>query len=262
MESERSLKWPSSLSLVRHDVSSYNASKLAKQQDPLYQRFLDSYRNDHTSPETIKLAHEVAQKFALGVGNADTPLDREAGHQAKAVGEALREKISLPDVIFVSPYLRTRETLANMIKGWPELAEVKTLEEERIREQDMGTLLIYNDWKVFSTLYPDQKILKEIDGSYWYRFPQGENIPDVRERIRSWLTTLTRDFSSKHVLAITHHLTILSVRANLERLDAAEFIRLDNEEKPINCGVTIYTADPNQGAQGKLLLTDYNLKLY
>ena len=58
------------------------------------------------------------------------------------------------------------------------------------------------------------------------------------------------------------HLTILGVRANLERLSAEEFERLDQEQKPINSGVTTYKGDPTQGQNGRLILTAYNLNLH
>ena len=99
-------------------------------------------------------------------------------------------------------------------------------------------------------------------GPYWYRYPQGENVPDVRDRNRSWTTTLTRDFVGKKVLAVTHHLNILATRANLERLGECEFTRLDEEDKPINCGVTLYRCDPTKGKNGHLVLEYYNRKLY
>ena len=101
-----------------------------------------------------------------------------------------------------------------------------------------------------------------MEGSYYYRYPQGESIQDVRERTRSWFHTLTRDFSEKNVLAITHHLTILAVRANLERLSAEQFMELDEHETPINAGVTIYKGNPDIKGRGKLVLEKYNLKLY
>lgn len=156
----------------------------------------------------------------------------------------------LPDVIFVSPYFRTMETLEWMKKGWPELQNVKVYEEERIREQEHGLSLLYNDWRVF------------LEGAYWYRYPQGENVPDIRERLRSWLTTLTRDFAGKNILAVTHHLSILGLRANLERLSAEEFIKLDHSEPPANCSVTIYKGHPELGSDGRFLLESYNQKLY
>ena len=122
--------------------------------------------------------------------------------------------------------------------------------------------LLYNDWRVFVSLYPEQAELRNIQGKYWYRYPQGENIPEVRERIRSWLTTLVRDYQNKKVMAITHNMTILALRANVERLSADEFLRLDSKDRPINCGVTIYRGTPDQGKDGTLVLETYNEKLY
>lgn len=103
--------------------------------------------------------------------------------------------IPVPNAIFVSPYDRTLETLRRMTLGWPELIEVRKIEEERITEQDHGLSLLYSDWRVFSVLHPEQRQLRSIQGSYWYRYPQGENVPDVRERLRSWRGALIRDFS-------------------------------------------------------------------
>ena len=36
--------------------------------------------------------------------------------------------------------------------------KVKIIEDERIREQEHGLSSIYNDWRVFFTLHPEQKI--------------------------------------------------------------------------------------------------------
>jgi broad specificity phosphatase PhoE len=256
------MKWPETLTLIRHDTSSYNALRQKKEDSPLYQSFKKAYDANPESPETIRLATELKDAFALGVGDHDTPLAEDAGWQARAVGEKLKGVIKLPDMIFVSPYLRTHLTLEKLIEGWPELSDVKIKEDERIREQDHGLALIYNDWRIFNTLYPDQKKLYDIQGEYWYRYPQGENVPDVRERVRSWLGAVVRDYAEKNILAVTHHLTILSIRANLERLSGEEFIRLDHEEKPINGGVTIYRGNPKLGSNGRLILEVYNLKLY
>lgn len=256
------MKWPESLTLVRHDSSAYNVLKPQKEKDPLYNTFQKAYEKNPDSDEAHRLAIEVAEHFALGFGDHDTPLAPDAGSQAKIVGEKLKNIIGIPDAIFVSPYKRTHLTLEKMTEGWPELAKVKTIEEERIREQDHGLALVYNDWRVFNVLHPEQRKLRNLEGHYWYRHPQGENVPDVRERLRSWLGTLSRDFVNQKVLTVTHHITILSLRANLERLSASEFLRLDEEEKPINCGVTIYKGEEEKGTDGKLVLDVYNAKLY
>ncbi len=148
------------------------------------------------------------------------------------------------------------------MNGWSELKSAKVVEEERIREQDHGLATLYYDWRAFHVMHPEQKLLYDRLGSYWYKYPQGENIPDVRDRVRSWVTTVIRDFSKKKVLVVTHHLTILSMRANFERLDAAEFQRLDAQEKPINCGVTLYKGHSHVGKNGKSVLEVYNKKYY
>lgn len=256
------MKWPKDLILIRHDKSAYNALMAKKKADHIYQEFLKEFKKDPDSAKAQALAKTIQNKFALNMGDHNTPLAKDEGHQATATGEKIKGIFELPDVIFVSPYERTLTTLENIIKGWPELARVKTYEDERIREREHGLALIYNDWRVFHTLHPDQKHLYEIEGPYWYRYPQGENMPDVRLRVRSITETCIREFSEKKVLFITHHETILSIRANLERLDAAEFMRIDKEEKPINCGVTHYRGNPNAGKDGKLELAFYNSKFY
>jgi broad specificity phosphatase PhoE len=73
---------------------------------------------------------------------------------------------------------------------------------------------------------------------------------------------IIRDYSEQNVLAVTHHIWLLALRANLEHLDVAGYIDLDKNHKPINCGVTIYRGDPDQGRNGKLILDTYNERLY
>lgn len=256
------MKGPETLSLMRHEISAYNALKEQKDKSPLYQHFKKAFENNPESIETHRLATEVKDMFALGVGDHDTPLIQITKQHTKTVGEKLKKIIKVPDIIFVSPYKRTQMTLEKLIEGWPELHNVKIVVEERIREQDFGLSLLYNDWRIFEVLHPEQKALRKIQGEYWFRYPQGENIPDVRERLGSWLNILTTTYAEQNVFAITHHLTILSLRAILENLGADEFIRLDQEEKPINNGVTIYRRDPTQGSDGELILEQYNIKLY
>lgn len=256
------MKWPKSLTLIRHDKSAFNALKENRKNDPTYQNFLEEFDKDPLSETTYKLALQMKEKNRLGMGDHKTPLAEGAGHQSIEMARNLKNIIELPDVIFVSPYERTYKTLAKMQEGWPELKDVKIVEEGRIREQEHGLALLYNDWRVFHTLHPEQRDLFALEGDYYYRYPQGESMEDVRERTRSWFGSMIRDFPEKNVLAVTHHLTILGVRANLERMNTAEFMDLDKNNKPINAGVTIYRGNPDLGKDGKLILDQYNTKLY
>ncbi len=256
------MKWPEEITFVRHGESDFNAKKAQMEQDPMYQELKKAYDTNPDSEQSLNLAYKVMDQYSLEVSDHNTPLTNVGDKNSQLMAEKLSERIRPPSIIFVSPYERTRSTLEAMMQGWPELKSVPVVEEERIREQDHGLALIYSNWRIFNILNPEQRRLREIQGPYWYRYPQGENVPDVRERLRSWLTTLTRDYNGERVLSVTHHLTILGVRANLERLSAEEFERLDQEQKPINSGVTIYKGDPTQGQNGKLILTAYNLNLH
>lgn len=260
------MKWPMELTLIRHDVSEYNVLKQAKKESVKYQRFLELFKIDPEHPETVRAAYEAAEEISLNVTDQATALANN-GANALQVGIALEQELELPDVIFVSPYKRTKSTLEKLIEGWPKLSDVRVYEDERIREHEHGLTTLYNDWRIFQAIHPEQRRFMELHGSmsrYWYRYPQGENVPDVRERVRSWMNTLVRDWNGQKVLAITHHLTILSVRANLERLSAEQFVELDenSETKPINCGVTHYKGVPTQGRDGKLVLAFNNRCFY
>lgn len=255
------MKWPEYLMLIRHDVSAYNVLKKQKMKNSVYRKFLASFEDAPGSEETRRLAGEVCNT-TLPHGDHDTPLADIEARRAEKTAKKLKKTIARPDVIFVSPYKRALDTLEGLKRGWPELDHVRVYEDERLREQGHGLALLYNDWRIFHALHPEQAMLHKKEGRYWYRYPQGENVPDVRDRNRSWTATIIRDFAEKKVMAITHHLCILAMRANFERLGAEEFIRLDEKEKPINCGVTLYSGNPFLGQDGRQILYFYNRKYY
>ncbi|MCX6741540.1 MAG: histidine phosphatase family protein [Candidatus Parcubacteria bacterium] len=130
------------------------------------------------------------------------------------------------------------------------------------KELVLPEALLYNDWRIFQVLHPEQRLLYEQEGMYRYRYPQGESIPDVRDRSLLMMNTIVRDWANKNVMLVCHHLNILALRANLDRLREKEFIRLDKEEKPLNCGVTVYRGHPDLGQDGRLVLEFYNKKYY
>jgi broad specificity phosphatase PhoE len=257
------MKWPTELLLIRHAESAYNKLKKSKEVDPEYRRFRSLFEADRPCDELRDLAQTMRIRYALSTSDRETPITTAGEVQAAATGREMRKAgVSVPDVIFVSPYLRTEETLRLMQEEWPELKKAIVYREERIREKDHGLSLLYNDWRIYHVLHPEQKELQRLLGDYDYRFLNGENVPDVRQRNRSWITTITREFAGKRVMAITHHLTILATRANFERLGPEEFLHLDRHDKPVNCGVTRYLGAPNEGSRGRLRLHEYNKRYY
>ena len=256
------MKWPASITMVRHGQSMYNALRALKTKDPEYSKFVAEYERDHTSSECRALAQVMRERYSLSVGDYETPLSEVGRDQARKTGTALSGTSFTPDVVLVSPYLRTDQTWECMQEGGFNADGARVIIEDRIREQEHGLSLLYSDWRIFHVFHPEQKLLRELMGPYWYQYPQGESVSMVRDRLRDVTTMMIREFSSLHVILITHHLTILSFRANYERLSPEEFIHLDEKEKPINCGITRYIGDPRQGSNGKLILSEYNTRHY
>ncbi len=258
------MKWPIELQLFRHSQSEYNVLRQKKAADPRYREFKQAYSRNHRSLLARALAEEMREKYALGVSDYDTPLTNEGVVQAERTADICRldTNVKIPDIIFCSPYIRTKTTLGHMCRVWAALGAVKVVYDDRIREQEHGRSLLYNDWRIFHVYEPDQKDLYKLLGPYWYQYPQGESVSDVRNRLRSFQSMLIRECAGLRVWLITHHLSILSIRANLERLSPEEFIHLDEKEKPVNCGRTVYTGRPELGKYGRLVLTSYNQKLY
>lgn len=257
------MKWPLSLTIIRHGQSTYNVLRDKKKADPEYREFVKWFDSDKpANGEMTQLAINLQRRYSTGVSDYQTPLTKQGFAQAYATGTEILKHVPGPEVIFVSPYLRTRQTLAQITNALPELTLVATILDDRIREQEHGLSLLYNDWRIFQTMHPEQRQLHNLQGEYWYQFPQGESVSMVRDRIRSFMTMLVREYAGKHVWLVSHHLTLLSIRANLERLSPEEFMRIDHDEKPINCGVTIYEGHPEQGVDGKLVLAAYNQRFY
>lgn len=264
------MKWPTTLIFIRHGESAFNALREKKRHIENYDEFRDLFTEEFSQATTpnwpskklTKMANDIWTQCRLEESDYDTPLTDTGRSQARTTGEELAKQSYLPDVVFVSPYVRTRQTLEEIQKGWPALRNVRVVSEERIREQEHGLSTLYNDRSVYFTLNPLQGLLYKLEGSYAYRYPNGENKADVRDRVRSFLSTTIREYPEKTVLSISHHLTLLSLRANLERWDREQFMKVDSEDFPINCGVTVYKGDPRKGQNGRLELESYNQKLY
>ncbi len=256
------MKWPRRITLVRHGESTYNELKKKKDADREYQLFVKMFERDFQSDETRHLAKIMHARYVLGVSDCETPLTKAGITQSRATGSNLPKVIAVPDVVIVSPYLRPQQTHEHMVETWPELGNAKFKIDDRIREQEHGLALLYSDWRIFQVFHPEQKQLYDLQGPYWYQYPQGESRSQVRARARSMTDTLIREYAGLEVMLITHHLTILSIRANYEGFSPKVFTQIDETEKPANCGVTIYDGDPRLGKAGRLVLSMYNKTFY
>lgn len=98
------------------------------------------------------------------------PLTNLGKEQAVEAGRCLREKISEEDakiVFYYSPYLRTKQTLDELLPYFSDGEILSCLEEPRISEQQIG-----NFQNVQQVL--DAKKERSKFGRFFYRFPSGE----------------------------------------------------------------------------------------
>jgi broad specificity phosphatase PhoE len=123
--------------------------------------------------------------------------------QARHTGEVLRTLLGGHSVeAYVSPYLRTRQTLAAL--GLP-VAERDVRVEPRLREQDWANFQDPAD-------IAQQKAERDRYGHFYYRFSHGESGSDVYDRVSTFLESMHRNFATpaapRNVVIVTHGLTV------------------------------------------------------
>jgi len=225
-------KWPDNLIIVRHGESKRNA-------DREFARAQGKYAD-----------------FTEGVRDQDTPLTPIGEMQSLSVGVELRNRFDIGDPIdriYVSPYLRTRQTMDKIVEGLGYEPEV--IVDERIREIEFGQLDGL-DGRGIEMKYPEEVKRKTKEGKYFYRPPGGESRPDVKIRIRSFLDTIVRDCRGLNVVVVCHSVVVLSFRALLERWGEDDYLQVDKENDVKNASVTHYQFE------NKLRLKEYNGTFY
>ncbi len=153
------------------------------------------------------------------------------------------------------------ESARLMIEQFPYAVEI--IEDERLREIDFGVLDGLTKHGIAHS-YPEEKKRRLQLGKYHHRPPAGENYPDVALRLHSFLGTLTREAAGETVLLVCHSVVVLLFRKLLERLSEKQVLTIDGDkaQEVRNCSVTHYAFDARAGANGKLVLRDFNRVYY
>jgi len=117
-------------------------------------------------------------------------------------------------------------------------------EDARLREQDWGN---------FQNVQEVKKCLKERQkfGIFYYRFPNGESGADVYDRVTSFWSSITREWSSHHCLEnfviVSHGITCRLILMRYFKWTVEEFQMMWNLE---NCQIVELHLQSN----GKYLL--------
>jgi 2,3-bisphosphoglycerate-dependent phosphoglycerate mutase len=180
--------------------------------------------------------------------DADLPLTDLGRAQAADLGRRLAT--CPPQLVYCSPYLRTRETLHIALAsahehGGPHPATIPVLHDERLRDRETGAWEMITE-AALRRKYPEDIARREHVGHYYFRPPCGENFPDVQLRIRSVLAEALPAAAGRHLLIVAHDAVVLMLRMILDPLDEAAFLDLWARHGAVtNCAVTRWEADPD-----------------
>ena len=213
---------PTALTAVRHGQSTANAA------------FAQA---NATGALTVPIAER----------DADLPLTDLGRAQAADLGQRLATQP--PQLVYCSPYLRTRDTLAIALAtahehGAPHPAAIPVIHDERLRDRETGAWEMLTE-AALRRKYPEDIARREHVGHYYFRPPCGENFPDVQLRIRSVLAEALPAAAGRHLLIVAHDAIVLMLRMILDPLDETAFLDLWARQGAVtNCSITRWEADP------------------
>ena len=225
-------KWPDSIVIVRHGESVKNVEKAR----------IDQF-------DSNKLRLDITER------DMDIVLSEKGEWQAISTGKALAKRPKF-DVVFVSPYIRCRQTANLVIEQLS--YKPRVVVEERLREKEFGVIDNLTK-RGIEKFYPDEWARRNRDGKYYYRPSGGESYPDVGLRVHSFLGTLTREYREKSVLIVGHSVVVKMFRKLLERMEEKGVLAMDEAEDVKNASITTYSYDKKEE---KLKLKEYNKTFY
>lgn len=178
-----------------------------------------------------------AEVIALEQRDADVPLSDLGCAQAEALGTLLAERpVDQPvDEVWVSPYVRTRQTAQVALQTAGLAPELRL--DERLRDRELGILDTLTGAGVRAR-FPAEAQRRRHLGKLYYRPPGGESWADVALRLRSFLRDIDRADAGPTVLVVTHDAVITLFRYILQQLTEAEVLELAAGECVDNASVT------------------------
>ena len=217
----------STLVLIRHGESVRN---IAEKSGPFFENY------------------EARKKFGR-VRDRLIPLTSNGVGQARKAGRGLKRLFGVPDWLFHSGFVRTRQTTDGILSAYSkkELLRTRIRENRLIRERDAG---YFSDFT--------QKEIQELFpwwNNYWHNHDRfltvpfgGESIVSVCEGRLLTFLKLLEDFSykkgGKKIFLVSHGRAILGMRYLLEDWSYEKMNDALANENLLNCSVTYYLFDP------------------
>lgn len=162
------------------------------------------------------------------------PITPLGAQQSQEAGKIITSQIGEEELgVYVSPFLRTRQTWGNMLVNIPEDNVAFVKEDPRIREQEWGHLRHAEE-------YDPIEAERNAYGPFFYRIPDGESGAYVYDRCTGFLNTLYRDFEKvdfpKNVLIVTHGFTMRVLLMRWFHYSVEHFHKMANSK---NCEIVV-----------------------
>lgn len=120
----------------------------------------------------------------------EIPLTANGHEQARGSGRRIRALMEADGpsaclFVYVSPYMRSKQTAVDIVAQLPGGALLGVREEPQLREQDFGNLQDLN-------AKAKEKALRQAYGRFFFRYSNGESGSDVYDRLTSFEDHMAR----------------------------------------------------------------------
>lgn len=210
-ETAEAIKYPVDLVIVRHGQSEAN-------------QMIEMKNNgDMTGQHAMD---------AVGRHDSEMRLTDFGRTQARIVGKWVNENLGRFDKFYVSEYVRTKETAAEM-----RLPNAKWIPDMMIRERDQGVQDGQGDVKMGLT---DEEIHRMKKSPMYWQPIGGESMSDLCIRVRQFLNRLQHNATGMKAIVVCHYRTIHAFRMLLESTPQSEYGDLLGGTMP-NCCIWWYS---------------------
>jgi broad specificity phosphatase PhoE len=181
--------------------------------------------------------HNTGEVNANQLGDCNVPLSKNGAEQSRNVGRTLGSIFTSSSLLYCSPYLRCRQTLACIIDGagltdsaTSVYTAPKPLIDPRLREMAFG-------YGKTQCAVQKEKELRKIHGWFYYRMAGGESPADIYDRICTFLESMWRQALRRknyRIIIVSHGITIRCFVMRFMHLTPEQYAGLDNNE---NCDI-------------------------
>lgn len=183
-----------------------------------------------------------AEVIELTDRDADVPLSDTGVEQARALAAPLFAADDVPQIAWLSPYVRAQQTFALSVENGPAIERVLT--DERLRDRELGVLDLLT-WRGVAARYPEEAVRRARLGKYYHRPPGGESWADVSLRLRSFLRDAS-DADARVGLVVAHDAVVMLLVSLLTGMDEPRLMEFAAANTVLNASVTRLRFDGRQ----------------